>query len=123
MSRFDAWAEGPYSMEAVATVVPYGGGKVFVQLRTNADHIMDQIVLGSRIGDDEQETLEALMAENGVCEIVKRPTWHAGKVITIPFREQVAREKKRRGLIAAIADCSAELARLQAELAKHHDEV
>jgi len=108
-------------MEAVATVVPYGGGKVFVQLRTNADRIMDQIVLGSRIGDDEQETIETLMAENGVCEIVERPTWHAGKIISIPFREQIAIETKRHGLLSSIASCEAELARLTAELAKMNE--
>jgi hypothetical protein len=113
---FDAlrrWEEGPYAMKAIiGCEFEDKPGSWFVQLRTPAIDVMDQVVLATVTAPERETALEKARLAAGVTEIVPWPRRkHPASTIRLP------------GLLAALVRCEHAMAMLSEHINTLHDEI
>lgn len=109
------WEEGPYAMKAIiGCEFEDKPGSWFVQLRTPAAGVMDQVVLATVTAANREDALEKARLAAGVTEIVPWPKPNAkypSSTIRLP------------GLRAALVRCEHAMAMLSEHINTLHDEI
>lgn len=107
------WEEGPYAMQAIiGCEFEDKPGSWFVQLRTPAVDVMDQVVLATVMAPTREGALEKATRTAGVTEIIPWPRQKfPGSTIRLP------------GLLAAVVRCEHAMAMLSEHINTLHDEI
>lgn len=121
---FDRWENGPYAMQAIiGCCFEDKPGQWFVQLRTPADDLFDQVVLCTGFGGPTREAAieHVRKYDPAISEVIE---WD--KPI-VPYFAMAAFKPKAvsipHGLLHALHRCREEIDLLCAEINKHHDEI
>jgi hypothetical protein len=116
--KFAKWAEGPYAMQAiVGCAIEDKPGSWFVQLRTPADDLFDQVVLTNAWGKTREEAIEnARRHDPAIREVIE---WD--KKIVASNAQMSLFPVAGPGLRAVMLDCEFAIGRLCDTINTLHD--